>query len=405
MIRLFKVKEDEILQSELVTPEDIILVLNEQSKNLYLYRGKYCSNLNEFQSNILYERIINRFLNPNIYVIKTLVPSNDDSDEIKEIKQYILDHFPNLNHFELKRVMKKYFLLQDFRVNLKNFRNYQNSREWRSKLSNLTNTWRLTAFNILAIIAVGIILLFKILIDINSNNFLFLNPDGTLNSALWQLWLRNLEIILILCLIILTITLIINMIFIIFPLKFPITPNAIQSLSEPKAKSQDIQFKESILTPAIKTPVLPPSAGQKLPTKLSSPQLKISLTPKKEGFKVGESQSEFDMSDEDLNIPAPPIKKAIGPKVQDLAFDIPNMDEIAKKDTPELKHIVVEDTISKKNIIVPVPRKLVLDSKEPVVEISFITGTPQHVVAIQIDHDFQVRRRRASPALFETKSK
>ncbi len=37
----------------------------------------------------------------------------------------------------------------------------------------------------------------------------------------------------------------------------------------------------------------------------------------------------------------------------------------------------------------PVPKKLVLDAKEPVVDVSYVHGDPQHVVVAQLDHDFQ----------------
>src|SRR5208283_3526038 len=85
-----------------------------------------------------------------------------------------------------------------------------------------------------------------------------------------------------------------------------------------------------------------------------------------------EKLSEIGQKDEDLSIPPLPKKKVITPKGGELNFDVPNLEEIVKKDTDLIKNILVEDTIDNKNIIVPVPRELVINSKDPVVEITFI---------------------------------
>jgi hypothetical protein len=300
-------------------------------------------------------------------------------------------------------MLKNVFLLKSYRNTFNKFKNYQNSLEWRSKLSNLTNIWNLSIFNILSIVSVCIIIIVKIAIGLNTSNFIFLNQDGTINYSLWQLWLQDLGFTLGFCLIILLFTFLINVFFVIFPLKFPINPHALITLSEAnKKKIKEVveeKKEEIIFTPEIKTPKLPPTVSSQIKKK-TLPTIKIDLSADRPVTKK-EIPTETDLTDEMLNIPPPPMKKAINAKINELDLDIPNMDEIMKKDTDEIKHILVEDTIDNKNIIVPVPRELVLNAKEPVVEITYITGDPKHAVVIQVDHDFQVRRRRASQVIFE----
>jgi hypothetical protein len=113
-----------------------------------------------------------------------------------------------------------------------------------------------------------------------------------------------------------------------------------------------------------------------------------------------DSDSESE-SETELFIPGIPTKKASSAKIENIELEIPDFNEIAKKDTPEVKHVVVEDYYCNKMVVVPVPRYLVLDSKEPVVEISYIMHTPSHALIIQLDHDFQIRRQRSTPVIFQ----
>ena len=105
----------------------------------------------------------------------------------------------------------------------------------------------------------------------------------------------------------------------------------------------------------------------------------------------------IDMGEIDLSIPAPPIKKAIKIKL-----DSKQLGELAKKETEETKYILIECQIcGDAPIMMPVPKTLVLDASEPVVDVSYIHGDPEHVLVAQLDHDFQVRRRRASWVVYE----
>ena len=105
----------------------------------------------------------------------------------------------------------------------------------------------------------------------------------------------------------------------------------------------------------------------------------------------------IDMSEIDLSIPPPPMKKAIKIKL-----DNKQLGELAKKETEETKYILIECQIcGSAPIMMPVPKTLVLDASEPVVDVSYIHGDPEHVLVAQLDHDFQVRRRRASWIVYE----
>jgi hypothetical protein len=265
---------------------------------------------------------------------------------------------------------------------------------------------------------VGFILVLKILLDLNRGNFIFLNSDKTINTPLWTLWLENLVLTIALCAFILVITFIVNLAFILFPLKFPIKPNSIQFLSGEK---DSIGLKEKgksldkPVPPSPKLPVLPPterdsSIGDKGKAVASIPKMNIDLTKKSAEFaSTGKSEKladgeEFGM-DEDFDIPVVPLKKKMTPKVSDMKLDIAEADKLKSMDTQQTKHIVIDCPICNKNLIMPIPRKIVNEAKEPVVEFSYVHGKPSHVLVAQIDHDYDVRRRRASWVAFEESTK
>ena len=106
---------------------------------------------------------------------------------------------------------------------------------------------------------------------------------------------------------------------------------------------------------------------------------------------------QIDMDEIDLSIPPPPMKKAIKIKLSSS-----RLKDLAKKETEETKYILIECQIcGSAPIMMPVPKTLVLDASEPVVDVSYIHGDPEHVLVAQLDHDFQVRRRRASWVVYE----
>lgn len=98
-----------------------------------------------------------------------------------------------------------------------------------------------------------------------------------------------------------------------------------------------------------------------------------------------------------LDIPPPPKKKPI--KIEISAQDVKIL---AQKETKETKFILIEcNYCGSKPILMPVPKSFVLNSEEPVVDVSYIHGDPEHVIVAQLDHDFQVRRRRVSKVVYE----
>ncbi len=232
-MKLFKITKDEITETKNVSPEDIVLVLNEEIKTLYVYNGEKSTTYNELKSDALYERITNQFFNPKIFLIKSLDVKKQDHLEIVQAKNFILSHFPNMKKFFAIYYIKNIFLLHQIRKNIKVFKNYDKSRIWRLRLSNTTNLWYLSIINSITLLLLVIGLLWKTLTLGNMSFSNFTNdPKG------WQYWFENLQLFLGLGGIILIILLVINMIFVLFPMKFPISPS--------KIKSMPSNLKESI---------------------------------------------------------------------------------------------------------------------------------------------------------------
>lgn len=158
--------------------------------------------------------------------------------------------------------------------------------------------------------------------------------------------------------------------------------------------------------PAVASPKLPPmkislSAPKLAPPKLATPQISLGGSTGKPNSSLPTNASEFNEENIDLNIPPPPKKKALT-----ITADAKTMQDLAAKETAELKFILIECAICGTTpIAMPVIKKYVLDAKEPVVEITYIHGNPKHAIVAQLDHDFQVRRNRPSKAIFEDEIK
>ncbi len=130
-----------------------------------------------------------------------------------------------------------------------------------------------------------------------------------------------------------------------------------------------------------------------LPSPVSPPK----GSRKMKGKSITKKGPRVKLTAEDLGIPPPPKKKAI--KIE---TSVGQLKKLSRKETAETKFILIECQIcGNKPIMMPVPKHLVLDAKEPVVDISYIHGDPTHVLVAQLDHDFQVRRRRASWVVYE----
>ena len=140
--------------------------------------------------------------------------------------------------------------------------------------------------------------------------------------------------------------------------------------------------------------------GLKNPKKTTPPSPKVPKPQKNLKTISGSTKlkrPKLDMGEIDLSIPPPPMKKAIKIKLNSN-----QLEELTKKETTETKYILIECQIcGNVPIMMPVPKDLVLTASEPVVDVSYVHGDPEHVLVAQLDHDFQVRRRRASWVVYE----
>ncbi|QEE14769.1 hypothetical protein DSAG12_00585 [Promethearchaeum syntrophicum] len=228
-MKLFKITKDEITETKNVNPEDIVLVLNEEMKKLYVYKGEKSTTYNELKSDALFERITNQFFNPKIFLIKSLDVTKQDHLEIVQAKNFIMSHFPNIKKFWVMYYLKNIFLLHQIRKNIKVFKSYDKSRIWRLRLSNTTNIWYLSIINTMTLLILVIGLLWKI---ISLGNTSFINLDtNTVDPIGWAYWFENLQLFFIISGIILIILLVVNLIFVLFPMKFPISPSKIKLMT------------------------------------------------------------------------------------------------------------------------------------------------------------------------------
>ncbi|MFX1280343.1 MAG: hypothetical protein ACFFA3_13085 [Promethearchaeota archaeon] len=105
---------------------------------------------------------------------------------------------------------------------------------------------------------------------------------------------------------------------------------------------------------------------------------------------------------EDLDIPTvpePPKKKnALTIDSPDLAPDV--LERIKKAESPNIKVVLVNCERCKAVIPIPVPKKVVIESKIPIVPVSYVhknlENKDQHCITIHLDHDFDIRRQRLS---------
>ncbi len=128
------------------------------------------------------------------------------------------------------------------------------------------------------------------------------------------------------------------------------------------------------------------------PIKIEAPKL-----PKNSPKKKNDKKSKNIATDDELGIPKVPMKDPIKMNAgQDL------IDLVKSKETKNTKYILIEcDICGEKPIAMPVPKDIVENADVPVVDVSYVHGDPLHVIVAQLDHDYQVRRRRASKVVFE----
>ena len=187
---------------------------------------------------------------------------------------------------------------------------------------------------------------------------------------------------------------IVNLVFIVFPVKFSTI------LSRKDVESKEIYISTTEQAKA--------SNEEKAPAKPVLPHLELeplkAPLKKKETGKEKKSGEEY-LSEEDkmLDIPTIPIapkkKDKITVNSPGLSTDILN--KIKEFDSEEVEVVLVNCDRCKGIIPVPIPKKAVLGSELPVVPISYVHThkKDQHCITIHVDHDFDIRRQRISDVI------
>ena len=226
-ILLYKIEKETIIPVESATEEDVLLVETEDQSELYVYVGKYSEKSDEFISKKLYERIINKFHNSNIIFLKTKMPYEGELPKVAKVKEFLLDHMEDDKAFDRKRAIKRIFLLQGLKENIQKFKNYENSREWRSSVTNLTQIRKLSIFNFWILLITAIFLIVKVVLDVSPGSLTFINEQmgSIVDMEGFRLWIQNISFAFILCAVILLVVSFVNLLFVAFPMKFPIKPD------------------------------------------------------------------------------------------------------------------------------------------------------------------------------------
>lgn len=221
---LYKVEDSEFIKTDRVKPDELALVLDEDNKEIYVYKPKKSKVYDEYEAEELYNLILNKFLNPNIFMIKELKDTPQESEKVQKVKNFIRTAQPSIFWFNLGKFFKDLFLFHNLRQNYEIFKNYHHSGVWRRRISNQTNLWKLSLFNTIVSASISIISLLIILFAIRP---LFSSP---LSGESLQLWLQNLTIYEGLLIFLSILIFLPNLIFIIFPLRFPIKPQKYSTL-------------------------------------------------------------------------------------------------------------------------------------------------------------------------------
>lgn len=423
MLKLYKIFEDDISPVTVISPKDVVVVSDasdQKNKKIFLWKGPYSPNYDEFKSVALYNRLLDLFFNPEIYIITDtkLIIDKNDSDQVKRVKDFLQQNLPDLANYRKKRMLGNFLLLTGIREKIKEFKRYESSNKWNAKVSNLTNIWRLSIFNVIAMLSVVVLLLLKLQWDLKGDNHLFYDNNHIMDPVLWEIWLGSLITTLFVAAVIILIVTFANLMFVLIPMKFPINPKETKSYSSKmlgdlkRKKEKKIEQGTGIKLPpssksktTIKAPKMPPAKG-----KVSKSQIKISIPAPKLPGKKTSSKAQLEMeeiekiysSDEDaaLGIPKIPMRKKIELNTNDLEIQLSMGNQSSD---PNIKVILVECDICGKPVKMPVPKKLIEESKLPVTDVTFIHGKDKHAVTAQIDKDFAVRRRRSAPIVFEDK--
>ena len=423
-ILLYRIEKESIVPIESGSENDILLVEMRDEGKLFVYRGRYSETADEFVSRKLYERIINKFHNSNIMVLKSKLPIANDPKDVLAVKNFLLDHMEDDKKFERNRFLKRLFLLEGIREDIRKFKNYENSREWRASVSNLTQLRKLSVFNFWSLIAIALILIVKTALDISSGKLIFINSQSNvvINPELFRLWIQNLSFTLLLCAVILIIVAFVNFLFVSFPMRFPIKPyeySILQALNIPKTDTiQDVSTAKSVtsveakpLSEVLAPPVPERKGGKAISPQVASIKMVIDRSKKQkdsmpEEYKLlkEDKEEKLGMKDEKLSIPEAPL-----PKDQKKKLNVPVLDKKIFRDikvnTDTHQVVIIECDRCGGPISMPVPKKLILESDVPVVEFVYVHGNPPHCLIAQLDKNFNERRRRTTDLIDEKEYK
>lgn len=141
-----------------------------------------------------------------------------------------------------------------------------------------------------------------------------------------------------------------------------------------------------------------------------SSKSKKSQTLDKMEFKSVEKGDQKYLSEEDLELDIPKIPEASKEKkisVNSKALSIDLLKDIENYKDSETKVVLVNCRRCNDVIAVPILRKVVSNSKLPVVPISYIhknkKNEDKHCITLYLDHDFDIRRERISDIIISEK--
>jgi len=224
--QLYKITPEEILLVKEITPKDIGVVFDSEMKNLYIYRDPKSESFNEFDSTQIYEQIMMFFVNPHIFIINSVRSNVDDTEIVKSVKNYLSMNLHRVKTFHFQYFWRR-ILGYKIRMGIKRFKNYENSRIWRSHLSNLTKIRELSILNAIMFLILSFILFFFLIFGLMP----LWRSLGILNPA-FQIQMENLGFIIGSLMLILLIMSCINWIFVLFPMKFPISPVSLEKANK-----------------------------------------------------------------------------------------------------------------------------------------------------------------------------
>ena len=369
-LEFYKVNADKIFLSNDFTHNDIAFILD--GKAGYIWKGKKAKDLDELAAKKVESLIQKKFPETSFQLIPKADIYESDNPRIKDIKVELNKRLPNPLISQIKDKPKSIF--EKVKEKYRSIKNYEDSWKWRSKLSNITNLWRLLVINV-------IVLIISILLMINKSIFYFQLNDFMLLIALISLGA----------------IFVINLVYIIFPMKIQVL-----ELYKEKKKSESLEDKAK-LPPSPKLPKKKKRISKKKIQKIEIPELKPkSKKAKKKKTKEGiEYETE---EDQDLGIPSIPNapKKRLNIKIKDPNLSTEVIDKMKEMEDKKTEVVLVRCDKCESVIPVPVPKDAVLKSDLPIVPISYVhknKDKEQHCITIFLDKDFDIRRRRFSDVI------